>query len=304
MCGYCNETIALVAAARMAAPIAETRPAYVPVLALQESPCIAATVENKPASPQGTYPFALVLLVRLGEILFRHGFDSLEYTALRRMPAVESLVDIACRPTDSANCVGNHALLDTRPFDWLFERDTYCQPGAFADHLPSVHGAIRLIEQYERWWLDGQGMNWVHLDDGDQLSDPTPADGVLLQRSTVPLALAIDIAAREPAGAEAIWALVRKCPLHIPGFHAFDLYLQRRAARAVREHEGIARFAEAFYGLRPELFQYLALTGRITAKDRARLRAQLIPLDDDFSDFSRWRWLVDGDLGQDLPALP
>ena len=69
MCGYCNEAIALVAAFRMAAPIAATRPAFVPVLALQESPCIAATVAHQPVAPQGTYTFALVLLVRMGEMI-------------------------------------------------------------------------------------------------------------------------------------------------------------------------------------------------------------------------------------------
>ncbi len=304
MCGYCNEAIALVAATRAAAPLSATRPAFVPVLALQESPGIAASLTHQPASPQGTTPFALVLLLRLSEILFRHGFDAPEVSALRRMPDFETLVDIGCRPADAGDGDSNHAPLDTRPFDWLFERDTYLQPGAFANHLPPAHAAIRLIKQYERWWLDGQGMNRVHLDDGDQLADATPADFARLQRGSVPLALAIAIAAQEPAGLEAIWALVKKCPLHIPGLHAFDLYLQRRAARAVLEHAGIARFATAFYSLRPALFQYLSLSGRINAEDRARLRARLIPMGDDSSDFSRWRWLVDGDLEQGLPRVP
>ena len=57
-------------------------------------------------------------------------------------------------------------------------------------------------------------------------------------------------------------------PAGIPNFEALDLWLQRRAALAVYDLEGIAPFVGAVGGVRPEIFQYLKLKGRITASER------------------------------------
>ena len=270
MCGYCTENLSLLAAAGSLVPDAQTSGVEAR-MAMQELSRLADAFASGVAGSQTGEDFARIFLARLLDVLFHGGYDSPEYQALLSQPDFERLIDLGCNPNLRRAYSIWESPLDTCGYEWVLDRATYLSPHGFINAVRMARNGSHLLQQYARWWLDGHGLTWLdhdhkvpeHATGVDRLADHRRLD-----RSFLALWVAIVVSSKNPNTVIALRPIALTQPAGIPNFEALDLWLQRRAALAVYDLEGIAPFVGAVGGVRPEIFQYLKLKGRITASER------------------------------------
>ena len=291
MCGYCDEDLALRIAEGKVVLGANPYPLAVR-LALQEMPQLAdAFAIGTPALRKGVV-FTQIFLARLIDLLDRAGFESAEYRHLLRQQDFARLVDLGCDPTLRDDFDTQEPLLDTREFTWVRDRETYLTPGAFADSMGKVRRSAVLLRQYAQWWL-GAGQREP---DHPQLNNRAE-DHRRQERSFLAMWATVIASTHQPEAFDTLRPIALNAPATIPGPHALDLWLQRRATLGLYDKEGIAPFIAVFGSLRAEIFRYLTLKRPITASERDDLRRHLRPGDlttGESDEFSLRRWLAMG----------
>ena len=241
MCGFCSEEMVLnLACGKHAFGI--DSPPLVLRFAMQESLPLTRFFEDGLSVPNNP-AFARMFLARLIDTLNEHGFESAEYQKLLSRTGFAPLIARACEtPPEPAANTGDSPL-ETGQFAWVLQPGTYLDPGVFADRQGKTHGGTRLRAQYARWWLaedpDAElETAWEVPDDAHlrrRSRHPAMLERIFLAVWTALICAAQDVAAR---------AVVRTIALTTspgtPASDALDLWLQRRAALAVFEREGIA----------------------------------------------------------------
>ena len=310
MCGYCTEIYALAALQMVKFPVlarANGRPDMRHNLMLQEAPSISSRFDGFERSPGR--PESIIWLGRALQVLMDGGYDMPRYQLLIASPSFRGSVDSYCGSAQVAQ-FGHAALpLDAGALSWLAERETWLQPGVFAGRVQTVtmDYAASLLTQYAANCLSAADHDEEKSLDGENGSaTPVVPTDVQIIHWLLPLMLAIAKMATPDCPHrlmhEALWPIIQSGLNWTPGFDALELWIERQAALALHDRFGIKPFVGHLYWLRPELLQYLALTGRIDAQERAQLLEAFLQFGTrgDGNFFSLHNWLVDGELLQNV----
>lgn len=312
MCGYCTEIYALAAVQMVKFPMltdADSMPYMRQGLMLQEARNISSRfdgLERPPGRPE-----SIIWLGRALRVLMDGGYDTPRYQLLIASPRFLASVDSYCGSAQVAE-FGHAALpLDAYALSWLAERETWLQSGVFARRVQAVtmDYSASLLTQYAANCLRAADHDEEKSLDGENGSaasaEPTDEQ---VNNWVLPLMMAIAKMATPDCPDrlmhDALWPIIRSGPNWQPGFDALELWIERQAAKVVYDRFGIKPFAENLYWLRPELFQYLALTGRIDVQEKARLLEAFLQFGKrgDGNFFSLHHWLVEGEVLQNVDA--
>ncbi len=314
MCGYCTELYALYAiAAKPSDPFtAKVRlRGYGRTVLIQEAQNPGAFLDGIERPPDTAE--SVVWLGRALQILTDDGFDSPAYREWLAVPRFRVAVNLHCRGAKAQTSAYATSSLDVASLGWLVERETWHGPGVFARRASEVsrERCEFLLAQYGASCFPAAGeSSGEAVEDGVTSTAPSRSElGDQFDNWLLPLMLAVSEIAQRSCPDEvvrrALWPLVCNQPAWMPQFEALELWLQRQATLAVYDRFGIAPFADNLYSLRPELFQYLGLTGRIDARERGRLLEAFLQhgTRGDGNFFSLHHWLVEGDLQQSLTSF-
>ena len=279
-------------------------------LMLQEAPSISSRFDGF-TRPPGR-PESIIWLGRALQMLMAGGYDMPRYQLLIASPRFLTSVDSYCGSAQVAE-FGHAALpLDAGALSWLAERETWLQPGVFARRVQTVtmDDAASLLTQYAANCLsaaDHDEEKSLNGENGSAASaEPTDEQ---VNNWVLPLMMAIAKMATPDCPDrlmhDALWPIIRSGPNWTPGFDALELWIERQAALALYDRFGIKPFAENLYWLRPELFQYLALTRTIDAQERKQLLDVFLQFGTrgDGNFFSLRDWLVDGEILQNVDTV-
>lgn len=314
MCGYCTEQIAINALQISTTPDAEIFSHQLSlVMYLQEVLDLPtalrqlakhAVVNQLDASASmhrtAANPWvASIIMCRAIEILVVHGFESAAYQELFQQPQFISAISVACENGAAAA----HSDLDSHfkvsDFAWLVEKNTYLVPGCFKQHNSEASDQANtlLLNDYIDWWLDGgsiphQDIDQIFKDTGifDPIYDIPETERLQLSGCFTALWFAMLRTTYLPAGAKILWTIITRNPSGIPDFDGLDLWLQRRAALAYYDQQGIGPILNEFHSVRTELLQYLAAARISKAEEKNALIAALHGHDFDFSGPDEWQW--------------
>jgi hypothetical protein len=259
MCGFCSEEMVLnLAEGRQAFGIGS--PPLMLRFAIQESLPLTRFFDAGWSIPKSA-AFARMFLARLIDLLDGQGYDSTEYQDLLGQPGFVPLLARACDTTPETAAANSENSIDAREFAWVLQPETYLAPDVFAARQRETTGGTRLLDQYARWWLpedpDADIENAWEVPDDAHLRRRSP-DHALLERLFPALWAALICARQDGAARSVVRMIALTKPPGTPASDALDLWLQRRAALAVFDSEGIAPFVAAGQNLRPEVLRYLA----------------------------------------------
>lgn len=313
MCGYCTEIYALYAiTANPSHPFTHKLRSFgfIRALLLQEAQDPGALSDGF-EKPPGTAE-SLVWLGRALQLLMRNGFDAPVYQALLAVPRFQVAVNLHCGGTKAPASTHAASPLDVDALRWLAERETWLGPGVFARRANQVtmNDCATLLTRYRiccTLMADG--------DEEDVIADSAagkPQDAPELRDQfdhwLLPLMLAVarlsEPSCPDQIVRQTLLPIVKNRPKWVPNAEALELWLERQAALVLYDRFGIEPFAANLYRLRPELLQYLALTGRINAQEREQLLAAFLQRGTrgDGNFFSLHHWLVEGDFLQSVGA--
>ena len=314
MCGYCSEIYALAAVQMIRFPVlalANGRPDMRHNLMLQEAPSISSRFDGFERSPGR--PESIIWLGRALQMLMDGGYDTPTYQLLIASPRFLASVNSYCGSAQVAE-FGHAALpLDAAALSWLAERETWLHPGVFARHVQAftVDYAASLLAQYAANCLHAAEHDEENSVAGENCSTTpaAPPTDEQINNWLLPLMMAIAKLATPDCPHrlmhEALWPIIQSGSAWTPGFDALELWIERQAALVLYDRFGVKPFADHLYWLRPELLQYLALTGRIDAQERARLLEAFLRFGThgDGNIFSLHHWLVEGEVLQNVGTV-
>ncbi len=227
------------------------------------------------------YLSAEVVLLRMLEILLRHGFSSPLYQRLIRQKLIRSLIVKACENGLKSAFIDSVIEPVGMPLAILYEAAAYLEEGKSklllkpASLLPAC---LDLLRHYRRGWLrddmradnDFRGpkeKNGV-LDPIEDITDEQRERFECMLRA---LFFSVSMVGRFTSGTRMLHTLAKEPPAYVPGFYGNDLWLQRIAALQLYDLIGFDAFCCYFFDFRDTLFYYIFLKRGFTAKQKARL---------------------------------
>jgi len=303
MCGYCTEKMAFLAlqAGHPDLPT-EAAPLMLDVY-LQEVRNLPDALQKLTTKSVGNPHIALHILCRAIEILVVHGFESQPYQELLQHPQFVTAILTACAESKQKSLDDVDQRLNPSGFSWLAEKDIYLMPGSFEQHNATTgdQTCTDLLSEYIDWWLVGGSV--AHQDLIQRMKDTGIRDPIryntetelhLLTSRFPALRFALLRTSSLPVGTKTLWTIITRNPLRIPDFDGLDLWLQRQAALAYYDQQGLAPFLMDIEGksfsVRIELLEFLAAARVFKTKDKDTLIAALDGSESDSGPADKWIW--------------
>lgn len=303
MCGYCTEIMARLALQTGHPDLpTEANPLMMDIY-LQEVRNLPDYLRKLTTQHVAKPPIALPILCRAIEMLVVHGFESEPYQELLQQPQFVTAISTACAKSKHEALDDVDPRLNPSGFAWLAEKDIYFMPGCFEQHNNQTSDQIgaELLNEYIEWWLEGESVQQQDTTQNEENTEVAPIDEPpeteyrLMNCRFPALWYALIRTSLQPENKAILWAIITKQPSRLISFEGLDLWLQRHAALAYYDQQGLNPFLinieGQFSSIRIELLEFIAAARIIKAKDKDALIAALKGRESDFSGpAEEWIW--------------
>lgn len=229
-------------------------------------------------------PLDDVLICRAVDLLLDGGPGSLSYQRFIKKKFFKQEVVKPCHGNTQVKTDCFTGRFELNRLAHLYEVETWSSKGSIQKLLEIAavkDETLTVLRNYIRWWLKGENLK---MDDINKDNDGAAIFEIVSNEAYEEFEIifravwfSLNFIGRFQAGKNILKEIVRNCPIAVPLPDGKDLWIQRRAALMLFNHDGLAPFLEQ--GCRVSLLYYLHLRRGLTLEqmDLIALAAGSLP---------------------------